>query len=194
MLFQPWCFRTCHVEKSLPGRAFSSLCHVNSPWDFRPHPDQSSCFTEEEPEGQRGQSCLPVGGRAGTLRARAPCPHRSHPLSGASLLPYRTPPHPHCQPQVHLRDKSQESWPQGSSRVEGIQKPFPSHVAEPSPGQDQAQCGEQDRSGGPRRGAKLIASEKPASLLLTLWVFSSWSLLYRCYFCFIVSVSFQVQL
>lgn len=42
-------------------------------------------------------------------------------------------------------------------------KLFLSHMAEPSRGQDQAQCGKQGWSEQPRRGAKPGAPEKPAS-------------------------------
>lgn len=41
--------------QTLAGKVFSSLCHINFPWDFRCHPVQPSCFAEEEPEGQRGK-------------------------------------------------------------------------------------------------------------------------------------------
>ena len=53
---------SCRAESL--GKAFSSLYHRNALQDSRPHPVQSSCFAEEEPEGQRGQGCLAAGGRA----------------------------------------------------------------------------------------------------------------------------------
>lgn len=85
----------CRAESS--GGLFPSLCHINSPRDFRPHPVQSSCFAEEEPEGQRGQGCPPVGGRAGAPRSpNSLLTQESASLWGqpACLLDTSTPPLP----------------------------------------------------------------------------------------------------
>ena len=72
---------SCRAESL--GKAFSSLCHRNAPQDSRLHPVQSSCFAEEEPEGQRGQGCLAVGGRAGAPRS----PYAQLTQESASLGP-----------------------------------------------------------------------------------------------------------
>ena len=72
---------SCRAESL--GKAFSSLCHRNAPQDSRLHPVQSSCFAEEEPEGQRGQGCPAVGGRAGAPRS----PYAQLTQESASLGP-----------------------------------------------------------------------------------------------------------
>lgn len=147
-------FRFCGVKQSFLGKVFSSLCHINSPWDLRLHPVQSSCFAEEEPEGQRGKVArLSVAGQghAGPL---APRPHRSQPLSGVVATGHLTPPLP-----VTGAPKGPVTrvLPLAASGVERWQSSWPSL------GQDQAPCRKQDWSEWPRWGAKPITSEKPAS-------------------------------
>ena len=118
----------CRAES--PGKVFSSLCHVNSVglWTSS---SSVLCFADKEPEGQRDQGCPPVGGRAGAPRS----PNSLLTRESASLWgqPAQLPdtPHPHCQPQVHPRDQSQESWPlassgQGVEAGPGMQRSFPS--------------------------------------------------------------------
>lgn len=148
--------------QSLVGKVFSNLCHINSPWDFRRHPVQPSCFAEEEPEGQRGKvASLSVAGQ-GLAGPLAPCPHRRRPPSGVacSLPDAATPPLPATGaskgPVTRVSPQPPQDWG-------GTQRSFPSHVAEPGLGQDQALCKKQDRSEWPWWGAKPIISEKPAS-------------------------------
>lgn len=84
-------FRFCGVEQSFLGKVFSSLCHINSPWDLRLHPVQSSCFAEEEPEGQRGKVAhLSVA--AGARRSSSSPPtQESASLGGCSCWTPHTP-------------------------------------------------------------------------------------------------------
>lgn len=132
------------AQRSHPGRLFSSLCHLNSPWNFRPHPVQPSYFADKEPEGQRGQGCLPVGGRAGAPRSpNSLLTQESASLWGQpALLPdTSTPPLPATGAP---KGPVMRVLAPGLLRMgvgEGKQRSPPSHVAEPRPGQDQAQCG-----------------------------------------------------
>ena len=107
---------SCRAESL--GKAFSSLYHRNAPQDSRPHPVQSSCFAEEEPEGQRGQGCPAVGGRAGAPRSPyAQLIQESASLGPACLLA----PHLHTPTASHgdiqgTSHKSLGPWhPQGQS-------------------------------------------------------------------------------
>lgn len=87
----------------------------------------------------------------------APCPHRSWPLSRASLPACWTSPHPtasHRDPQ----GTRQETWPRATSGAGGTQGSFPAPWLNPAPGRTRlaegSRAGQSGRDGVPSRSPR----------------------------------------
>lgn len=142
-------FLSCRAESL--GKAFSSLCHEMLPRTLDLIQSQSSCFAERRSlRARRGQGCLAVGGKteapSSTYTQLLGVQHSLRLACFACL----TPP-PHTAATGASKGPITGLWAPGFPlRAEvGVSRRIHGHfpvTCRTQPGQDQAQCGNQDRS------------------------------------------------